>query len=176
MQTQPTERTLPRQQSVERLSTESKRPGTGHTPESEFPAGRKEGELVVRLAESHRQHPHAAPEHFVGEVLVQKEEIVEVVLRNDEEPAPLMGPSIGRARTLVEERHFSEHLSRTEHGERLFPHPRYLSRDADLPLEDDEELVPGIPVLEDTRAGSVSLFDRHLGDEGQRFAAEPVEE
>ena len=46
------------------------RRATGH---SNFPLTDEERELVVRLAEARVEHPHAAPEHLVGEVLVEEE-------------------------------------------------------------------------------------------------------
>src|SRR5262245_26765630 len=63
-------------------------------------ARRQEGELVVRLTKANRERTYAAPENLVGEVLVQKEQVVEGVLRDDEEAAALVSACVRRARGL----------------------------------------------------------------------------
>ncbi len=152
------------------------RAGAENASSSELSAGRQEGELLVRLAKSGGEDPHAVPEDLEGQVLVQKELVVERLFGDDEQASAFVDARIGRARGLVEERHLTEHLARPEHGERFFAHAGDLARDPDFAVEQDEELVAGIAELEDLRTRRVRLFGRCPGDESEGFVGQAVEE
>lgn len=143
---------------------------------SELGADGEEGELVARFAQPLGKNPHRVPEHVVREIHSQEEQIGKPIARHVEQAAPLVYARIGRTRGLVEEAHLAKHLAAPEHGQRFFPHARYVAADSNLAFEDEKEPVAGIAVGENERAQGMRLLRRYRGDRFERFGGHPGEE
>src|SRR6185295_17032781 len=81
-----------------------------------------ERHLVVRLAQAARQGAHEGPEQVVGEVAVDEQEVLEVFLADDEQPARLVGARVGAPREVVDEGHLAEVRAGAQDGQRLLAH------------------------------------------------------
>jgi len=143
---------------------------------SELAGDRQERELVVGLAQAAGEQAHDVPQDLVGEVFVQKEQIVEAIFGDGEQAAALVHAGVGAAGRVVEQRHLAEDGARAEHGERLFAHARHLAADAHAAFENQIEPVADVAVPEDDVVLGVLFFVGDVRDERQGVGRQPPEE
>jgi thioredoxin reductase (NADPH) len=126
--------------------------------------GEERLDLVVGLAQPRAQSPDESPEQLVGEILVEKHQLLQIRLLDDEERAGHVRRGIGRARRVVDERHLAEVAARLENGERLLAHTGHHLGDTHLARGDEVHLRAHLALGEDLLIRAHLLLRRDRGD------------
>jgi hypothetical protein len=118
---------------------------------------------VVGGAESLRQGGQKLERHLG----VAFQEGQEIPSPQDQESAILHGGDRGAARLAVEQGHLAEHVARLQDAEDRLLAIRGDEADLDPPLHDDQQVIPGLALLEHHMPGGVVDHPRQLHEAGR---------